>query len=83
MQDGNQKISISLSQDQLRYAEAYQKAHKLPSRSEVISHAIQALRQQELLEGYKAMAEDYEKHPEPFVEIGISEGLEPSDEGSW
>lgn len=76
----NQKISISLSPELLRYAEDYQKIHKLSTRSEVISLAIQALREKELLEGYKAMAEDY---PDPLLDAGISDGLLPSDETSW
>ncbi len=83
IQKTNQKISVSLSPELLRYAEEYQKAHKLSSRSEVIAHAMKALRDKELLEGYKAMADDYQKNPDPLVETGISDGLEPSDETSW
>ena len=79
----NQKISISLSPELLRYAEDYQKIHKLSTRSEVISLAIQALREKELLEGYKSMAEDYAKNPDPLLDAGISDGLLPSDETSW
>lgn len=83
IQDTNQKISISLSPELLRYAEEYQKTHKLASRSEVIALAMKALRDKELLEGYKAMAQDYQKKPDPLIEAGINDGLEPSDETSW
>lgn len=83
IQNASQKVSISLSSDLLRYAEEFQKTHKLSSRSEVISLAIRALREKELLEGYQAMAQDYEKNPEPLLDAGISDGLEPSDETSW
>jgi Arc/MetJ-type ribon-helix-helix transcriptional regulator len=83
IQDTNQKISISLSPELLRYAEDYQKAHGLASRSEVIAHAMKALRDKELLEGYKAMAEDYKKNPDPLLDSGINEGLEPSTEDTW
>ncbi len=83
IQDTNQKISISLSPDLLKYAEEYQKTHKLSSRSEVIAHAMKALRERELLEGYKVMAKDYQKNPESLLESGINDGLEPSDETSW
>ncbi len=83
IQNASQKVSISLSSDLLRYAEEFQKTHKLSSRSEVISLAIQALREKELLIGYKAMAEDYEKNPDLLIHAGINDGLEPSDETSW
>ncbi|MGL4608664.1 MAG: ribbon-helix-helix domain-containing protein [Trueperaceae bacterium] len=83
MQNTHQKISVSLSPELLHYAEEYQKAHNLASRSEVIAHAMKALRERELLEGYQAMAQDYRKKPDPFVEAGIHDGLEPSDETSW
>ena len=83
VQNPNQKISISLSPDLLRYAEAYQKAHGLSSRSEVITHAMKALRERELLEGYQAMAEDYKHNPDPLVEMGVNDGLEPSSEDDW
>lgn len=83
IQDTNQKISVSLSPELLKYAEEYRKIHNLASRSEVIAHAMKALKERELLEGYKAMAEDYQKNPESLVEAGINDGLEPSDETSW
>ena len=83
VQEAKQKISISISPDLLRYAEAYQKTHKLSTRSEAISHALKVLREKELLEGYQAMAQDYEKEADGLVEAGINDGLEPSDEDSW
>jgi metal-responsive CopG/Arc/MetJ family transcriptional regulator len=83
IQDANQKISISLSPELLRYAEDYQQAHGLASRSEVIAHAMKALRERELLEGYKAMAEDYKKNPEILLDAGVNDGLEPSTEETW
>jgi excisionase family DNA binding protein len=39
---------------------------------------VQALR-----EGYEAMSEDYEQNPDPLVDAGSSDGLEPSDEKTW
>ena len=83
IQDTNQKISISLSPELLRYAEEYQKTHKLASRSEVIALAMKALRERELFNGYKAMAEDYQKNPDPLLDSGINDGLEPSTEETW
>ncbi len=79
----NQKISISLSQDLLQYAETYRKTHGLSSRSEVVALAVKALRERELADGYKALAEAYRRRPDPLVEVGIEDGLEPSTEENW
>lgn len=83
MEKNNQKISISLSPEWIRYAETYQKEHGLSSRSEVIAKAMQSLRERELAEGYRALAEDYKTNPDPLLDSGISEGLEPSTEDDW
>ena len=83
MSKNNQKISISLSPEWIRYAKTYQKEHGLSSRSEVIAKAMQSLRERELTEGYRALAEEYKKNPDPLLDSGISEGLEPSTEDDW
>lgn len=79
----HQKISVSLSPDLVNYTEAYRQKHGLPSRSEVIAKALQALRERELAEGYRALARAHEEKPEPLVEMGVWEGLEPSTEETW
>ncbi|MBS3966893.1 MAG: antitoxin [Truepera sp.] len=78
-----QKISISLPEELITYAERYQKEHGLKSRSEVVSEAMRALRERELIEGYLAMRRDYEADPDPLLEAGIADGLKPSTEDSW
>ena len=83
MEKNSQKISISLSPEWITYAEAYQKKHGLSSRSEVIARAMQSLRERELAEGYRALAKDYETSPDPLLDSGINEGLEPSTEDDW
>ena len=79
----NQKISISLPPETIRYAEQYQREHGLASRSEVMLEAIKALRDRELIEGYKAWAEEFRSNPDPLTEMGLHEGLEPSTEDTW
>jgi Arc/MetJ-type ribon-helix-helix transcriptional regulator len=76
-----QKISISLSPNWLRYAEEYQQRYKLGNRSEVIARALRALREQELIQGYRQMAEDYARNPDPLVETEFVELLEQIDRG--
>ena len=83
METTAQKISVSLSQDLLRYAETYRKTHGLSSRSEVIALAVKALRERELAEGYKALAEEHRRKPDPLIEAGLEDGLEPSTEETW
>ncbi len=79
----HQKISISLSNELIKYAEDYQRRHKFNSRSEVVATAMRLLRKQELIEGYKAMREEYERTPDPLVELGTADELLPSEEDSW
>jgi metal-responsive CopG/Arc/MetJ family transcriptional regulator len=76
-----QKISISLPEDLITYAERYQRQRGLKSRSDVISEAMRALRERELIEGYMAMRHDYEANP--LLDAGIADELEPSTEDNW
>ncbi len=78
-----QKISISLPSDLLSYAETYQNKHGLKSRSEVMAAAVRALRELELIEGYRAMRRDHDMNPDPFGDAGLTDGLEPSTEVDW
>jgi hypothetical protein len=77
------RITLSLFPEQMRYLEQYQKEYGLSSRSAVVEAAFKALRERELEEGYRAWAEEARKNPDPLEEIGIADGLEPSDETNW
>ncbi len=79
----NQKVSISLPDDLLAYAERYRQSHGLSSRSEVLVQALRVLREAELAEGYRALAADYQARHDPLVDALGAEGLEPSDETNW
>ncbi|MEZ4608469.1 MAG: ribbon-helix-helix domain-containing protein [Deinococcales bacterium] len=78
----HQKISVSLPVELVDYATSYQKIYGLTSRSEVIAKAMRLLREQELIEAYKAFASE-QQGDDPLWEMGIAEGLEPSSEDTW
>jgi Arc/MetJ-type ribon-helix-helix transcriptional regulator len=78
-----EKVSVSIPEDLLRYAEQYGKARRLSSRSEVLAEAIRALRERELANGYRELAEEYKMAADPLLDAGVAEGLDPSDEESW
>ena len=79
----SQKVSVSLPNELLAYAEAYRKSHGLSSRSEVLVRALKTLREAELAEGYRALAAEYKERPDPLADAIGAEGLEPSDETTW
>ena len=37
----------------------------------------------ERIEGYQHMAQDYRTKPDPLLDSGLGDGLEPSDENTW
>lgn len=80
----NQKLSISLPADLVRYTEQYQKETGLSSRSEVFVEALRALRERELAAAYEAWAEDYKKNPEKYAEYdGYDNEIAISDGSEW
>ncbi len=83
MSSNSKKISISLDQELVAYTESYRRQHNLKSRSEVISEAVRALRERELIADYRTMSEDYKERPDLWVDSNLADGLEPSTEESW
>lgn len=79
----SQKVSVSLPNELLAYAEAYRRSHGLSSRSEVLVRALKTLREAELAEGYRALAAEYKERPDPLADAIGAEELEPSDETTW
>jgi len=79
----SQKVSVSLPEELLEYAESYRRHHGLPSRSEVLVRALRALREAELAQGYGDLAAEYRVRRDPLADALGAEGLEPSDETSW
>ena len=69
------KVTVSLSTEVLKYADAYKKEHGL-NRSEVVTLALKLLRERELAAGYRALAEEYAEMPDPLLDTGLEETLE-------
>jgi metal-responsive CopG/Arc/MetJ family transcriptional regulator len=52
-------MSVSIDPSLAEYIKTYQKQHKVATKSEVIEHAIKALRRAELVEEYKAAMREW------------------------
>ena len=76
----NQKVTISLPPEVLSYADRYRETHGLPTRSEVMALALKVLREQELAEGYRAMAQSRDELSDPWLDSGLPETLNEIDE---
>jgi metal-responsive CopG/Arc/MetJ family transcriptional regulator len=55
-------MSISINPTLAEYVKAYQKQHKVASKSEVIEQAIKALRHAELAEEYKQAMQEWSEN---------------------
>ncbi len=55
-------MSISIDPTLAEYVRTYQKQHNVISKSEVIEHAIKALRRAELVEEYKQAMQEWDKN---------------------
>lgn len=72
----SEKVSISIPPSLYGFIESYRAAHHLKSRSQVISEALELLRQRELEVAYRAASEETDNG----FDIALSDGL--SDE-TW
>lgn len=52
-------MSVSIDPNLAEYIKTYQKQHKVATKSEVIEHAIKALRRAELIEEYKEAMKEW------------------------
>lgn len=68
----NLKVTVSLPEEVLTYADRYKEAHGL-NRSEVLTLALKVLREKELAEGYRALAEEQQANPDPLLDSGLDE----------
>ncbi len=75
----NRKLTVSLPENVINYADRYRLEHDLPSRSEVLVLALNRLREQELAKGYKAMAEASLETTDAWLDSGITETLTEID----
>ena len=74
----NQKVTVSLPAAALSYADRYKEAHGL-NRSEVLTLALRLLRERELLEGYRTLAETQRAHPDPLLDTGLDEVVQQTE----
>jgi Arc/MetJ-type ribon-helix-helix transcriptional regulator len=71
-----EKLSISLPKSMVYFLSAYQQAHDLHSRSEVIKIALKLLQRVELEQHYKEASKEVDE----AFDITISDGL---DDEAW
>jgi metal-responsive CopG/Arc/MetJ family transcriptional regulator len=80
-----QPITARIQGDLASYLEEYRTKHKLATRTDALEEAIRALKQREreaeLREGYRQMALDYAKNPDPWLDSDLKETLEAIDRG--
>jgi metal-responsive CopG/Arc/MetJ family transcriptional regulator len=80
-----QPITARIQGDLASYLEEYRAKHKLATRTDALEEAIRALKQRErdaeLREGYRQMALDYAKNPDPWLDADLKETLEAIDRG--
>lgn len=72
-----EKFSVSVPSDLAQFAEHYQRAHKLHSRSEVIARALQRLQEDELALEYRAAGEEWVRSEDASLwDRALGDGLE-------
>jgi hypothetical protein len=70
-----EKLSISLTPESVALIETYRRAHAMKSRSQVIEHALQRLRQEDLETAYREAAAERDLNREPDWDLASSDGL--------
>jgi metal-responsive CopG/Arc/MetJ family transcriptional regulator len=80
-----QPITARIQDDLANFLEEYRTKHKLATRTDALEEAIRALKQRErnaeLLAGYRQMALDYAKNPDPWLDADLKDTLEAIDRG--
>ncbi len=75
----NRKLTISLPEEIISYADRYKVTHDIASRSEVLLIALKRLREQELADGYKAMAESLDECDDLWLDSNLDETIQEID----
>jgi hypothetical protein len=80
-----QPISARIRADLAEFLETYREKHSLATRTDALEKAILALQQlerdAELREGYRQMALDYAKNPDPWLDADLKYTLDAIDRG--
>lgn len=66
MRYATHSVNLPLPSELLAYLEQYQKQHGLRTPAEVIIKTIQTLREQDLIQGYKVLNQEYQRRPNPL-----------------
>ncbi len=78
-------LTARVQADLLDFLEDYQVKHALPTKTDALEEAIRSLRQREreaeLREGYRQMALDYAKNPDPWLDADLKYTLDAIDRG--
>lgn len=72
------RVTVTLPAALVAYLDEYRQTHALASRSEAVAHAVAALREKELAEGYAEYARSGE-----FVDLENGDGLEVGNSSEW
>lgn len=76
--DKARRITVTLSAALALYLDEYRQTHALASRSAAVAHAVRALHEKELAEGYAEYARSGE-----FVDLENGNGLEVGNSSKW
>ena len=69
----DQEVTVRLPAETLSYIDKYRASHGLSTRGEVLTLALELLRERELLEGYRALAEEMAQQADKSVASDSSE----------
>jgi hypothetical protein len=73
------RINVTVPPRLARFLDEYQTWHGLESRSAVVALAIQTLKDLDMQQGYAEQAKYQRNHPETFIGLDTSDGLDPED----
>lgn len=76
--DKARRVTVTLPAALALYLDEERQTHGLASRSGAVAHAVRALREKELAEGYAEYARSGE-----FVDLENGDGLEIGDGSEW
>jgi metal-responsive CopG/Arc/MetJ family transcriptional regulator len=77
------RISATLPAYLAQYLEQYQRTHKLETRSQALTEAVLALREQEITRGYDEIAKAERSGELTYENLTNGDGLDPEDAAAW
>ncbi|MEM6429909.1 MAG: antitoxin [Deinococcota bacterium] len=74
------RMSISIAKPLISFIERYRVRHKLKTKSEVVEHAIKALRDRELSYQYQQGMKELTSEDFEFMDAVVGDGILPEDD---